>query len=89
MPNFDPGAKEPERQWYMASRQTGRTESASETQPVQKAEGESYQPRLALRQALGILLLSKNLVCDEEDTERNDSFDWCGGNMNETEGSQS
>ena len=85
VPCLDTGTEESQSERNVGDGQSRCAESTSETKTVQKAEGESHQPGLALCQSVRILVFSENLVRDEENTERNDSFDRSRRHVDETE----
>ena len=60
--NLDASAEKSECEWDVRSRQTSGTKSSGKTETVQKPEGESYQPGLALRQSIGIFLLPQDFI---------------------------
>jgi hypothetical protein len=85
MANLDSRAKEAESKRDMSSGQPRRTEPASKSQAMEQAKGESYQPRLALRQSSRIRVFSKYFQRDKQDAERDYGLDRSGRHMNKAE----
>ncbi len=85
MTDLDSCAEEAESKRDMSSGQPCRAESTCESQAVQQAERESYEPWLALRESSWIRIFSEYFPGDKQYAERDNCFNRGGRHVDESQ----